>query len=139
MFESRISQGIFLHAILVWIVVPWYFRKLFETIEYLALLRTVADLRKLFETYLKIFRTFWDFRGVFNNSKNCLKVLRTLQENILEKKSNNVGKECPFTAVVEKRVLSMNYCKEDYNGSMTNTQCLRENLCYEYFFSTIGS
>ena len=118
-------------------------RKLLETIEkYLALLRTVTDFQKLFVTsknYLKILRIFLDFRGVFNIFKNYLRVLRTPQENIVEKKSNNVGKQCPFTSIVEKRVLSMNYCKDDYNGSMTNTQCLRENLCYQYFFPTIGS
>ena len=104
--------------------------------------RTVTDSRKLFVTsknYLKILRIFLDFRGVFNNFKNYLRVLRTPQQNIVEKKSNNVGKQCPFTSIIEKRVLSMNYCKDDYNGSMTNTQCLRENLCYQYFFSTIGS
>ena len=143
MFQSRISQGVFLHAIFVRIIVAWYFRKLLQTIEkYLVLLITITDFRKLFVTsknYLKILRIFLVFRGVFNNFKNYLRVLRTLQENIVEKKSNNVGKQCPFTSIAEKRVLSLNYCKEDYNGSMTNTQCLRENLCYQYFFWTIGS
>lgn len=52
----------------------------------------------------------------------------------MEKKSNNVGKQCPFTAVVEKRVLSMNSCKEDYNGSMT-IRSVYEKTCVINTFS----